>query len=368
MRDKEIAVIYGNEPAKLVPRILHHLDIISELPQKGTIAIKPNLVVAKKSETGATTDPRIVDTLLGYLKENGFHDLVIMESAWVGDSTTRAFATCGYRDIAEKHGVPLVDLKPDTTRHCKAGGLDLEVCETALNVAYLINIPVLKAHCQTRLTCALKNLKGCIPDREKRRFHALGLHEPIAALSRILRSDLILVDGIVGDLTFEEGGTPVEMNRIFAGRDPVLIDAYAATLLGYSPSEIAYIGIAESLGVGDSDVSSATITSLNKGSESQCAKANKKVVSRLLEWLDQDMACSACVGSAVHALMRLGESRGLERIQERVKVGQGYQGKCAPGIGIGTCTSGLTHHVGGCPPNSRRIVEFLSRLFPEKRR
>ena len=32
------------------------------------------------------------------------------------------------------------------------------------------------------MTCALKNLKGCLPDREKRRFHALGLTKPIAAL------------------------------------------------------------------------------------------------------------------------------------------------------------------------------------------
>ena len=34
------------------------------------------------------------------------------------------------------------------------------------------------------MTCALKNCKGCLPDREKRRFHAEGLMEPIAALER----------------------------------------------------------------------------------------------------------------------------------------------------------------------------------------
>ena len=39
----------------------------------------------------------------------------------------------------------------------------------------LINIPVLKGHCQTAMTCSLKNLKGCIPNKEKQRYHREGL-------------------------------------------------------------------------------------------------------------------------------------------------------------------------------------------------
>ena len=52
------------------------------------------------------------------------------------------------------------------------------------------------------MTCALKNLKGCLPDREKRRFHALGLQKPIAALGAALKPRLIVVDSICGDLDF----------------------------------------------------------------------------------------------------------------------------------------------------------------------
>ena len=46
----------------------------------------------------------------------------------------------------------------------------MEICCRALDADFLINLPVLKGHCQTAMTCALKNCKGCIPDREKRRF------------------------------------------------------------------------------------------------------------------------------------------------------------------------------------------------------
>ncbi|MFY9154813.1 MAG: iron-sulfur cluster-binding protein, partial [Bacillota bacterium] len=42
-------------------------------------------------------------------------------------------------------------------------------------------------------------------------------------------------------LNFEEGGNPVQMNRIIAGKDPVLIDAYAAHLMGFDIEEVPYM-------------------------------------------------------------------------------------------------------------------------------
>ena len=121
---------------------------------------------------------------------------------------------------------------------------------------------MLKAHCQTKLTCALKNLKGCIPDSEKRRFHSQGLHRPIAALNVAIKTDLVVVDGMCGDLTFEEGGNPVPMNRIMVGYDPVLIDAYGAELIGLNPHSIKYITLAEEYGAGSTDVDKAEIIEL----------------------------------------------------------------------------------------------------------
>ena len=31
---------------------------------------------------------------------------------------------------------------------------------------------------------------------------------------------MVIVDGIMGDLDFEEGGNPVQMDMVLAGRDP----------------------------------------------------------------------------------------------------------------------------------------------------
>ena len=80
-------------------------------------------------------------------------------------------------------------------------------------------------------------------------------HKPIAHLSAGLHQDFIVVDHICGDLDFEDGGNPVVRNCIMAAVDPVLVDAHAADLLYYKPSDIPYITMAEELGVGSADLS-----------------------------------------------------------------------------------------------------------------
>ena len=94
----------------------------------------------------------------------------------------------------------------------------MEICCIALDTDFLIDLPVLKGHCQTNMTCALKNLKGCLPDREKRKFHSDGLFRPIAALATYLKPSLVIVDSICRDLNFEEGGNPIHTNRILLRR------------------------------------------------------------------------------------------------------------------------------------------------------
>ncbi|NLZ54694.1 MAG: DUF362 domain-containing protein, partial [Thermoanaerobacteraceae bacterium] len=240
-----IRIIYGDNPKEMIKELLAVIKPEAEIGENDLIGIKPNLVVAKPASSGATTSPEIVAGLVEYLQEKGRKKIVIMEGSWVGDRTSKAFKVCGYEDLAKQYQLPLVDLQKDRRTGFEINGLRIEICDYVTKLDYLINIPVLKGHCQTNITCALKNMKGCIPNSEKRRFHTLGLHKPIAYLNKLIKQDLIIVDGMNGDLNFEEGGNPVQMNRIIVGKDPVLIDTYAAHLLGFSVDEIPYITMAE---------------------------------------------------------------------------------------------------------------------------
>ncbi len=359
---EKIYVIYGSEEIGLARTILEKAEVNKLLPQnkKSLIGIKPNLVLASSHKNGATTSPYLVEGLIIYLKERGYHNLIILEGSWVGDRTKRAFKVCGYEDLSEKYSVPLIDLQRDSYRTYSFENAEIDICDRAMEVDFLINMPVLKGHCQTRITCALKNMKGCIPDTEKRRFHGLGLHRPIAYLNKLLKQDLILVDGIIGDLNFEEGGNPVQMNRVLLARDPVLLDSYVAELLGYEKEEIPYIAMAEEIGVGRSLKDSSQLIELNRDT-SQSIIPKTRHIERLEKYIKEDRACSACYASLIHALDRLDERGELNKLSSDIFIGQGYKNKGGPGPGIGVCTRGMEDYIPGCPPTARSIIEFLDK-------
>jgi len=359
MEKNEIHVIYGSDSRKMTYEMLKKIQLIKELNVDMQIGIKPNLVVAKPAKEGATTSPSIVEGVIQYLQNHGCKNISIMEGSWVGDNTRRAFKVCGYEDLARKYNVPLYDLKEDSSVVRKVGDLELHVCQKPLQVDFLINIPVLKAHCQTLMTCALKNLKGCIPDKEKRRFHALGLTKPIGYLAKAIPMGLIIVDGMAGDLTFEEGGNPVQMDRIILGKDPVLMDTYAAALLGYSKEEIEYIGVAESMDVGSSNLDKAKIQEYDVGLKKNSEFKPSNKVRYLTKKVIAKSACSACYGSLVHALQRLNDRDMLEGIKQPIYIGQDFQGQELQGIGIGRCTNKCTQNVVGCPPTAAEIIKIL---------
>ena len=357
-----IRIIYGDNPRQMVKELLEVIRPEEEIDENALIGIKPNLVVAKPSRSGATTSPEIVEGLIEYLKSRGLNKIVIMEGSWVGDRTSEAFKVCGYENLSKKYGVPLIDLQKDKYKAYEINGLRINICDYVTKVDYLINIPVLKGHCQTNVTCALKNMKGCIPDSEKRKFHTMGLHEPIAYLNKLIKQSLIIVDGMNGDLNFEEGGNPVQMNRIIAGKDPVLIDAYAAQLMGFSIEEVPYIAMAEGIGVGTADLANADVIELNKDKGSRRLTPSRKV-QQLSRHIVEDSACSACYGSLIYALERLYEKGLLNKLKEKLYIGQNFKNKQYDGVGIGTCTSGFDKCVKGCPPKARDIVEYLEGLI-----
>ena len=329
-----------------------------------------------KTETKITTaqvDADDVDQVIALIKEYQpdlvmnialpYQDLTIMEGSWVGDKTTEAYEVCGYRELTEKYQVPFWDMQKDKGIERDCRGMKLNVCERAANIDFLINVPVLKGHCQTKITCALKNMKGLIPNKEKRRFHSLGLHKPIAHLNMGIQQDFIVVDNICGDLDFEDGGNPVVMNRVMAACDPVLVDAYVCQMMHYEVAEVPYVKLAGDLGVGCSDISKADVRFLEDGAD-QRMPVSRKVVE-LADAVEEVESCSACYGYLIPALEMLKEEGLFEKLDEKICIGQGYRGKTGV-LGVGHCTCKFQNYVEGCPPLEGDIYEFLKEYIGER--
>jgi uncharacterized protein (DUF362 family) len=372
---KELIVVHGMDIVAMARVAAESARLETLIPPGAMVSFKPNLVVAKAPSSGAVTHPELIEGLVSYLREKGFSKFEIIEGSWVGDSTPRAFEAAGYSALSARLGIPLVDLQRDSWKQYDAGGgLKIALCDRATAARFLVNLPVLKGHCQTTVTCALKNLKGCIPDDEKSRFHSLGLHEPIARLNCVLKAGFILVDAVCGDLDFEEGGNPVPMNRLIAGRDPVLIDAYACRLMGHATEDVPYIGLAQEYGVGSADLSTARIMELGDTASAPAVPPRSGRLKALAGRTEESEACSACYAALIHGLARLEEhgllkrfdaalaKHGAERGGDRIAVGRGFRGVTRRGLGCGNCASGAGSFVPGCPPDGAAVTAFLEKV------
>ena len=164
--DRNIRVIYGSDIHAMTRKLLEDCDAAGMIKDKDTaIVLKPNLVTVSDPSYGATTHTEISEAIIIYLQEHGFRNITVAEGAWVGASTEECFRKLGYTRLREKYGIRLVDTKKDEYISVEAAGIPMEISRTILEAGFLIDIPVLKGHCQTRMTHAMKNLKGCLSDR-----------------------------------------------------------------------------------------------------------------------------------------------------------------------------------------------------------
>ena len=408
MKKNDLYMISGMEYKEMTKEILAQSDLWGEIEKKANekqkdadqmlVGIKPNLVSPTEASYGATTHPEIASGIIEYLQERGCQQIVMLESSWVGDKTSESIEVCGYDRLVERYHVPFWDMQVDESYEADCGGMKLQICSSVKKLDFLINVPVLKGHCQTKITCALKNMKGLIPNKEKRHFHKLGLHKPIAHLNMGIHQDFIVVDNICGDLDFEDGGNPVVMNRILTALDPVLCDAFVCQILYYKKEDVPYLVMAEELGVGSADLEHANLIQFRyeKGTKEEKIKEqgtkkaiNGKDINRKVKrggnihktackgWKDVDIprkrkvvelqdaveeveSCSACYGYLIPALDMLKQEGLLEKLDCKIAVGQGYRGKSGK-LGVGNCTCRFEHFVKGCPPTEMEIYEHLKR-------
>jgi len=377
MNSRQIWKTYGTDYKEMTKRLLEKTELEKRIREKYPdredvlIGIKPNLVCPSPAEFGATTHPEIVEGLIEYLHFHGFRNILIAEGSWVGDRTAQAYEYCGYRALCERQEVPFADCQKQEAVAVDAAGMTLHITKVAKQIDFLINVPVLKGHCQTKMTCALKNMKGLLPDSEKRRFHQLGLHKPIAHLSTVLKADYILIDHICGDMDYEEGGNPVVRNCIMAALDPVLTDSYACYLLGYTADDVPYVRMAQALGSGSADIENAEAAVLQPDGSvvyqalMQEGELPRNGILSVAYDIDELDSCSACYANLIPALDRLADEGLLQHLNCTIAIGQGQKGRTGP-LGVGRCTSGFDTCIMGCPPKEEQIYQELRKMITGK--
>jgi len=371
----EVFVIYGNQVERMVRQLLEKTGAMDRLRPDDRVMIKPNLLVSRQNWVGINTDPRVVDALVGNLKERGVHRITVGDGSGMGYSATKAFEYCGYRDMASRYGLNLVDLERDEFVKkpvCMEGPFkSLDIARTVLECDFFINVPLMKAHNETLITCSLKNLKGILSRSMKTAFHGVNLHKAIAQLNSVLIPHLIIVDGLQGDLHSESGHDPVVMDRMILGTNPVEVDSFVADTLGYKPRDIRHIAYSADAGLGTCDLKEIRIQSLNRPSEIERFSPPTHYSKKFPCSISAEGACCTCMGNFIFALERLNE-KGL--LSERLSFLIGQNPKIPAQkegftIAVGQCASkqdAADFCIDECPPTASNIYRGVASATARK--
>jgi uncharacterized protein (DUF362 family) len=253
-RMTRVAIVRGSKPQDVAVEALELAGAIDSIPGDRPVLIKPNYINDRHPSTGITTDARVIEGVIAYLKKHGVADIIVGEGCGHSD-TFRAFKVAGVDALEEKWGVRLVDLNRDEFVEIRpTGSLALRrvrIARTALE-STIISAPKLKLHGGAGVTLGLKNMMGVMTPKGS--MHDGHLSQNIADLASIVKPRVTVVDGIIAGEGHETSGNPVRMDLVIAGTDPVAVDAVGAAVMGVQPEKVRHLRHAEELGLGTLDL------------------------------------------------------------------------------------------------------------------
>ena len=280
-----VAIIEGTRPVETTVKALEMIgsDLDGILSERKPILIKPNYINSEHPSTGITTDSRVIEGTVKFLRGRETEEIIIGEGSGWGD-TFQAFKVAGVDAVAERWGVKLVDLNKDEIIEVETPTplalRKIKVAKTALESA-IISVPKLKPHRIATVTLSLKNMMGALASKGS--MHRGNLSKNIADLASILTPSISVVDGIIAGEGHETSGNPVEMNLIIAGTDPVAVDAVGAAVMGIPPTEVKHLLFAEKKGLGTCNLEEIRV--LGEPIEKVKRKFRRSFSSRLLAHL-----------------------------------------------------------------------------------
>jgi uncharacterized protein (DUF362 family) len=251
---KEVSVYRFDERKldSIIGQGFNDFKLDEKLRKIKSVFIKPNLVtdVPEYIKNGANTDVRVIESIIKHLSK--FRNLKI----YLGESDTGtnvkgrkielALKYMGVYDLKKKYKFEIINLTQDNkiTVTIPNGKFlkKVDMSKIFMDCDMIINIPKIKTHKYSTITCALKNMFGSIPDPMRIVYHA-NIHQTLADLNSVLyKKTFVVVDGIIG----MEGagpmyGKPVKLNILMFSDNPLASDIAACRVIGISPEEVKHV-------------------------------------------------------------------------------------------------------------------------------
>lgn len=219
-----------------VPALLRVIKFSEELKKHEKIVLKPNLIRGLKTEG---TPVQFVEEVLKFCMENKnpAAEIFIAEGC-DGVDTGDVFYEHGYKRLAEKYGVGMIDLnnaESEEVEHPDFMKFESIHYPQILKESFVISLPILREDFETGISASLDNMLGAYPARhyrglfsyEKKKIKKFNVKHQIHDILKCKMPELAIIDA--SEKGFLLAGQPLEM------------DKQAAKLMGFEVNEIPHL-------------------------------------------------------------------------------------------------------------------------------
>lgn len=254
-----ITAVHGKSVPKMLDGALEAFGGMKAFVRRGDkVVLLPN---PQGSRPGVSTNPELMGELVSRCLEAGAAAAVVASvhgpGRWYATGIIEAVEKAGGKVHYPQDDGDWIEVPVPRGQRLKKVGIVRKAVENDV----FIDIPIVKQHDSTRITCTMKNLMGVNADNGS--FHRSDdyLDHAIADLASLFSPKLCVVDAIT--VLTQNGpfgpGRTISPGEIIMGTNMVSVDAYCCRLLELEPKEVGHIRIAAEIGLGDINVSGLKI-------------------------------------------------------------------------------------------------------------
>jgi uncharacterized protein (DUF362 family) len=253
----DLVAIKGGEPDAMFDQAIQAMGGMGQFVKAGqTVVLKPNIGWDVVPERAGNTNPRLVKRVVEHCFQAGAKKVVVFDNTC--DKWNLCYSNSGIEKAVKDAGG---NIAPGNTEsyYQEVDVPDGEILkktkvhELVMESDVFINMPVLKSHSSAKLTIAMKNLMGVVWDRMF--WHRNNLHQCIADYCTFEKKPTLnIIDAY--RVMMKNGPRGVSeadvalMKSMIISPDMVAADTAAAKLFGVEPTDVPYIELADSMGIG----------------------------------------------------------------------------------------------------------------------
>ena len=243
-------------PMKKLMELLGGIE--SYVKKDDRVTIKANLVAPLPPSHAATTHPAVAKSLIKLVKKQT-RNIIIGDSSGreTPGSTSKSLKITGFSKLKSPYvkvlnfdSVNPVLVKIPNGKKIK----ETYFAEPMVESDLVINLPKLKTHISTLVTCAVKNLHGSQPGARKMEIHRIArsrkaLPDALLDIALTVNPGLTIIDGIIGmEGPGPRDGTPKKAGLLIGSNNIIAAEIVSTYIIGYDPKDVPILQAAAKRG------------------------------------------------------------------------------------------------------------------------